>query len=294
MIGGIRLIKLNNDQYHKVIDPLLSVDINILFAQAVIKQKVPGSVFVDNELSPRTFYISHSYGMSLLFGDVNNEEFKSILKGYILNSKKQRSKVEWLQAYPEAWNDEISELCGSPMIESISLGNNSAIPDNTDKIIKCTRVNFKFDSDFYKKAKDVLLEQNKKFSDSRLIEISGTKEDTFLNMQGSVIPRFFWSSTESFNRVGAGFTLYYNSEPASTAFSAFVEDKKLEIGIETSEKFRGKGFAILVCSALIEFCLEKGLEPVWACRLENTGSYRLAQKLGFVPTLHIPYYRLPV
>ena len=288
------MIKLHNNQYNKVIDPLLPVEINTLFAQAVIKQKVPGSVFIDNELNPKTFYISHPYGMSLLFGDVNNEGFNSELKGYILNSKKQRTKVEWLQAYPEAWNDEISKLCGNSMIESTSNGSNNAIPDNTDKIIKCTRVNFKFDSDFYKKAKDVLLEQNKPLFDFRLIDISGTKEDTFLNMQGSVIPRFFWSSPEIFNKVGAGFTLYYNGEPASTAFSAFVEDKKLEIGIETSEKFRGKGFAIFVCCALIDYCLERGLEPVWACRLENTGSYRLAQKLGFVPTLHIPYYRLPV
>jgi hypothetical protein len=34
------------------------------------------------------------------------------------------------------------------------------------------------------------------------------------------------------------------------------------------------------------------LEPVWACRLENDGSYKLAQKLGFEPVLEIPYYRL--
>ncbi len=288
------MIKLHNEQYNKVIDALLPVEINTLFAQAVVKQKAPGSVFVDNELSPKTFYISHSYGMSLLFGDVNNEGFNSELKGYILNSKKQRTKVEWLQAYPEAWNHEISKLCGSSMIESASLESNSAIPDNIDKLVKCTRVNFKFDYDFYNKSKDVLLKLNEPLSDSGLIDISGTKEDTFLNMQGSVIPRFFWSSPEIFKRVGAGFTLYYNGEPASTAFSAFVEEKKLEIGIETSEKFRGKGFAILVCCALIDYCLERGLEPVWACRLENTGSYQLAQKLGFVPYLNIPYYRLPV
>mgnify|MGYP000940173832 FL=1 len=109
-----------------------------------------------------------------------------------------------------------------------------------------------------------------------------------------MIPRFFWNSPELFKKVGAGFTLYYNGEPASTAFSAYVENNKLEIGIETIEKFKGKGFALLVCSALIDYSIDRGLEPEWSCRLENTGSYRLAQKLGFVPQLYIPYYRLPV
>lgn len=33
-------------------------------------------------------------------------------------------------------------------------------------------------------------------------------------------------------------------------------------------------------------------EPIWSCRLENTGSYKLAQKIGFLPTAEIPYYRL--
>jgi len=81
------LIKLESDQYFKVIDLLQSVEINTLFAQSVLNQKVSGSVFVDNELNPETFYISHSYGMSLLFGNINNEEFNIKLKEYMLNSK---------------------------------------------------------------------------------------------------------------------------------------------------------------------------------------------------------------
>jgi RimJ/RimL family protein N-acetyltransferase len=60
------------------------------------------------------------------------------------------------------------------------------------------------------------------------------------------------------------------------------------------EKYRGRGFAYHACAALIEYCIRKGLMPVWSCRYENTASYRLAQRLGFVPTLYLPYYRLAV
>jgi len=60
------------------------------------------------------------------------------------------------------------------------------------------------------------------------------------------------------------------------------------------QKYRGRGFAYHACAALIEYCIRKGLMPVWSCRYENTASYRLAQRLGFVPTLYLPYYRLAV
>ena len=81
-------------------------------------------------------------------------------------------------------------------------------------------------------------------------------------------------------------------EVACTAFSAFVIDQQLEIGIETADNYRGKGYAIGTCCALIDYCLENDYEPVWGCKLHNTPSYLLAQKLGFVPTIYWPFYRL--
>lgn len=60
----------------------------------------------------------------------------------------------------------------------------------------------------------------------------------------------------------------------------------------TVDAHRGKGYAVSVCSALIDYCLDHDLEPVLACRLENEGSYYLAQKLGFRPSVTLPYYRL--
>ena len=56
---------------------------------------------------------------------------------------------------------------------------------------------------------------------------------------------------------------------------------------------RGKGCAKVVACALIDDCLRQGLEPVWACRLENVASVNLASQLGFVAGARVPYYRLP-
>jgi RimJ/RimL family protein N-acetyltransferase len=111
-------------------------------------------------------------------------------------------------------------------------------------------------------------------------------------MRGSVVPLNFWDSAEDFYKVGAGFSLFCDNQLASTAFSSVVLGNQLELGIETLGQYQGKGLAQYTCSALIDYCLDNGYEPVWACRLENTGSYKLALKLGFEPVLNIPYYRL--
>ncbi|MDO8927801.1 MAG: GNAT family N-acetyltransferase, partial [Bacteroidota bacterium] len=121
-----------------------------------------------------------------------------------------------------------------------------------------------------------------------------TDAELFDQISGTVVPRYFWRNKKEFVQQGAGFSLMLEDEPVSTAFSAFAFETELELGIETQSLYQGKGLAQLVCSALIDFCLENNLEPVWACRLENTGSFQLAQKLGFEPVRMIPYYQLPI
>ncbi len=278
------MIKLDVNGYIKVLEPLKALEINTLFAQAVIHRQIPGTVYVDNIKDPEAFYIAHPYGMSLLFGEVNNENFIGGLEQYLFNLNKERDKSEWLQGFPCAWSEIIDKLAGSSLTESSNVGKGT--PENKAQVIKHTRVNFKFDKNRYLEIKQQL-----ESSPGNLVK---TTAEMFKKITGTVVPAFFWTDGNDFETNGAGYSLLYNGEIAATAFSAFLLDGKLEIGIETSDKYRGKGFAVLVCSALIDYCLMNGLEPVWACRLGNTASYQLAQKLGFVPTINIPYYQLPV
>jgi L-amino acid N-acyltransferase YncA len=66
----------------------------------------------------------------------------------------------------------------------------------------------------------------------------------------------------------------------------------LELGMETEPEFRRKGFASIITAKLIDYCLERDLEPIWACRDGNKASYNLAVKLGFEPVAYLPYYEL--
>lgn len=282
------MIKLEVKDYVNVVTPLESVSINTLFAKAVIYQHITGSVYVDNVQKPKVFYIAHPYGMSLLFGDTENEKFNDELFYYLTNKNKVRNQYEWLQAFPNSWSNKIETILDSYLLKLDSGNMNGvlAVDDVCSRVVENTRVNFKFNISDYKNIQ--------RQSDRQEHKIARSSKEMLRTMQGSVIPKYFWNNEDQFQNTGIGYGLIYDGKVASTAFSSFRYKNELEIGIETLEKYRGRGFALDVCSVLINYCIENGLEPIWACRMGNIASYQLAQKLGFKPTLFIPYYRLPV
>lgn len=274
------MILLNKSEYYKLLLPLKKVKLNHLFAEAVLLGHVSGSVYVDQAVNPTTFYVCHPYGMSLLFGDTRNADFNTWLLGHALNNFKTRDRYEWLQAYPENWNHEINTRWKEYLIKP---------EDNNQRIIEPrievnTRVNFKFNKSAYLNFKKIC-----QLIGSNAIR---TTPEIFENMQGSVIPGRFWDNVTDFSKQAVAYSVLVGDKVAATAFSAFIISDQLEIGIETSEAYRGKGYALTVCSALIDYCLEHDYEPVWGCKLENAASYLLAQKLGFEPTIYWPFYRL--
>jgi hypothetical protein len=56
----------------KAKEPLAKIQMNTLFARAVVEGHNPGKVFVDDVKNPSTFFIAHTYGISLLFGSADN------------------------------------------------------------------------------------------------------------------------------------------------------------------------------------------------------------------------------
>jgi GNAT superfamily N-acetyltransferase len=270
---------LNQQSYHLLSEPLKRLSINTLFARAVIEHKVTGSIYVDHIRSPASFYVMHPYGMSLLFGCTDKDSFNQRFAEYALNRNGSRTTNEWMQAWPGDWDATLQTLLAGHLVP---LAEQDPVPDH--KIEVSTRVNFRFNRRKYEAFKQEHLIE--------AFEVVRTNEDSFRNMQGTVIPSNFWDSAEDFCSHGVGYSLYHDGELATTAYSAYLFEGELELGMETVPAFRGRGFAQYTCAALIDYCLERGYEPIWACKMENVPSYRLAQKLGFEPTVTLPYYRL--
>ncbi|MDT3426213.1 RimJ/RimL family protein N-acetyltransferase [Paenibacillus forsythiae] len=280
------MIELAREDYHKALPQLDQVKINTMFAKVVLEQHIPGRVYADCRENPRAFYVAHPYRMSLLFGDSGDDSFTHGLYDYITNQSAARDQMEWLQADPAGeWSRVIDSMLTS---HNRRLENCGLSPEDLEnnKILRNTRVNFSFDRNAYLDAK-----RNFPKHEEPVVRMT---EEFFFAQSGSVVPRFFWRDAGHFAEKGVGYSLLREGEVASTSFSAFLTASQLEIGIETADAHRGQGYATSVCSALIDYCLDRNLEPVWACRLENKGSYNLAHKLGFRPSVTLPYYRLPI
>lgn len=271
---------LAKSEYIKVKGLIKNTPINTLFAEAVIEQKINGKIFVDNTDKPQTCYIIHPYCMTLLLGNSENGEFNKCFKDYALNSNNIRKTNEWMQAFPNSWDNVLPELFGNKLIKS----SENTRHEYKGLIELNTRVNFEFSEKDFLRFKTPVIDND--------IKIIRTDRQVFREMPGSVVPSYFWETEDDFLNNGVGFSLFYKNKLASTAYSSCINKTQLELGIETVPEFRNNGFAKYVCQALIEYCIENNYEPIWACRLENIGSYKLAQKVGFKPTIELPYYRL--
>ena len=262
------MFELGKDSYGILHEPVMQVPFNMLMARSVVSNHADGRIFVDSHESPQSFYIIHPYGMTFLCGCSSNEAFNEDLFDYFYGRSNKRKKDEWLQAFPRDWDIVMNRLVDEDI----------AIPHS--------RLNFKFDeAKFYEKYHQV---------DKSRYEIISTPTEMLFEISGSVVPKDYWKTPEQFAKMAKAFTIMIDGTPASTAFTSARHDDKLEIGIETMKEYYGKGLGYLACAKLIEYCLENNLEPVWSCLCKNTASINLCKKLGFVETLRMPYYHIPL
>ncbi len=279
------MILLDENQYDAAIPPLSKVPFNHLFARSVIERHVKGRVYADDAAQPTVFHVVHPYGLSLLFGSQGNESFLRAFVAYAMNENGARYAPEWLQIHQDTLLRAIEEKLNGRFIKPDALAE-PAGGAGGGLVAKYTRVNFAFDVHRFRAARPKA--QNVDW------EIVRTDAALFDAAKGAVVPKNFWNNAQEFLEKGAGYSVLFDGEPVSTAYTAFVHPPFVEIGIETDPGHRRKGFALAASAALIDHILELGCEPVWACRLDNVGSYRSAQKIGFKPVRQIPFFRLPV
>lgn len=275
------MIDLPPEKFELAAEALELVEINHLFARSVLERRMDGRVHVDRMPHPRVFYVRHPYGMSLVYGNATAFAEWSAFWDELKGTASCPDGGEWLQAWPESLSEEMTRHASAGPDQQCAMSTGPALEIHT-------RVNFKFDPSAFSNSS---AEAEDSPHDSRIVR-TGAAE--YAKISGSVVPGYFWRDRSEFLGEGIGFSLLKDGVVASTAFSAFKYGNQLELGIETHRNYQGRGYAYAVCRELIAHCLKSGFEPVWACRLENVGSVKLAQKLGFNPTLHIPYFRIKI
>ena len=78
---------------------------------------------------------------------------------------------------------------------------------------------------------------------------------------------------------------------AACAFSSGVSKDYVDIGVETAEECRGKGYGKIVAYAMVKEILRRGKLPVWDCDTRNEASMRLACSVGFEIIGTHPWYK---
>ncbi len=64
--------------------------------------------------------------------------------------------------------------------------------------------------------------------------------------------------------------------------TGFFSGNEFMLEVDTFDPVdRRHGFAMLVCTAMLDYCIEHGYAPVWETPETNIGSQRVAEKLGF-------------
>ena len=100
----------------------------------------------------------------------------------------------------------------------------------------------------------------------------------------------FWSTTDDFIAHGLGVCLVKGDEVVSLCYAAAVAGGLAEVDVVTDADFRGQGLGTIVAQEFNRLCLQNGISPTWDCFDYNTGSMKLAERLGFVEVRRYPFY----
>lgn len=256
---------------------LQTLPLNHLFADAVVQGRVDGEVWCDRAEDPRWLHIIHPYCMSLLIGLSDRIDVAEVCAH--LQERRRGFGTMWTQVVPQSWSDGLNAVYGLTAVAE-------TVDEAAAQVQLFTRSNFRFDAERFAQIE----------ADMSLVvgvQVRRMQREDFLLPGLDVTPQHFWDSPEQFLAQGGGWCAVKDGAVASLAFTGFASLSQLEIGIETFAPFRGSGCAKLAAVAFLSDCIARGLEPLWSCRKQNWASYHLAQRLGFVPTLEIPYYFLP-
>jgi RimJ/RimL family protein N-acetyltransferase len=98
-----------------------------------------------------------------------------------------------------------------------------------------------------------------------------------------------FGSVPEFERNGFGFCIMRGEDIASWCMAGCVSGHRAEMGIQTDERYRRRGFAKRAAAAAAEHCLANGATDIgWHCWSANLASAATATAVGFEEVLQHP------
>ena len=116
-------------------------------------------------------------------------------------------------------------------------------------------------------------------------------DDSLLDKPGLIIPDNIiewisgnWGTRQHYLEYGFGFCVVHNDAISHWSIAdCATKDGNCEIGIWSTTDHRRKGLAAIAAAAAVEYALSNGFNRVgWHCVDDNVGSYKTAEKVGFL------------
>jgi RimJ/RimL family protein N-acetyltransferase len=246
-----------------------------LSLEAAIEGVNPGRIFVDDAENPRTGLALTVEGY-LLAGEHDDPEIlealRQFLRDSIFSGKVYVNGDDSLSlaVHPEAWEARLSELI--PTYDALSLPRYHYL---------CRRVALDWQSSMPEGY--TLRRIDRELLSNRDLALS---EDL-----GEEEIEAYWGSVAHFLERGIGFCVLDGGEEVSHCTADCAAGTQVDVGVYTAPAHRRKGLAATVVAATVEHCLSHGFRQVgWHCNVENAGSWKTAERVGFELNREYVYY----
>ena len=249
------MIKLTD--YGKIEHLLDQIKIEKVYPLSILEGIQKGEIFVDNDETPTAALIWHYCGFANILGVYDEEFIKETMK--------------MMQNPPEGHSGRMAlHAENDSRLEGLIL--------KTPMVVKHERYIFEFAG-----------EKNDIFY-SKEAELKEIIAENYGLMKGKIIPTFSWPDKEEFLKNGFGYCMIKDGQMLACAFASGISKDYVDIGVETAEECRGKGYGRIVSAAMVKETLRRGKIPVWDCDTRNEASMKLACSVGFEISGTHPWY----
>jgi GNAT superfamily N-acetyltransferase len=217
---------------------------------AVLEGTQDGIAYADDASQPRHVYVEHAFGFAQILG-APQPAFDAALQRYLLADR----------AFPAP-----KVRLYTPRLPDFLSGPEHAA-------LRSERQRFKLASG--------AADQRGPAGRLDSIPVDATNFDAMERAFGVALR--FWRTPADFITAARAVVARVDGQPAAICYAAAVSGDRAEIDVMTLPAFRQQGAGRLAVARFVERCRNEGIEPLWDCFTNNSGSMQLCRSAGFVP-----------
>ncbi|MEM5786756.1 MAG: GNAT family N-acetyltransferase [Syntrophobacteraceae bacterium] len=259
------MVKLDQNNYPVALALYRSTGAFFPLIAAVLLNDQDGSVYADDNTSPRQVYVEHVFGFAQIFG-TPCAGFEAELEQYLLTDRRFAApKVRLYTPHLPAFLDR-------------------------HELVNLRSFRQRFFIDLAGPIKEQLAAPEQS-GQVRIVTVDELNIAEVEHVFG-IVCRFWRNPADFIHRANAVVALY-RDRPVSICYSAAEADRRVEIDVLTLPECRGLGVGKITVTHFIKRCLEQSLEPLWDCFSNNAGSVNLCRSVGFhAPCPPYPFFTI--